>query len=30
VTPHISTLATKAVRIRRTDMTKSGSLIIVT
>src|ERR1700716_2063415 len=30
VTPHTSTLAAKAVSIRRTDMTKSGSLIIVT
>ena len=29
-TPPISTLATRIVRVRRTDMTKSGSLIIVT
>jgi hypothetical protein len=29
-TPPTSTLATRIVRVRRTDMTKSGSLIIVT
>jgi hypothetical protein len=29
-TPHISTHATRPVRIPRTDITKSGSLIIVT
>jgi hypothetical protein len=29
-TPPTSALATRIVRVRRTDMTKSGSLIIVT